>query len=114
MARHDAWPWCESLGGLSPGAASSFRVRRILFGLVKERCEDVGIREGQTIQCRHRDHEEVIVELPNGDLRSLELPYAWFVQVTPMDSTGPLEPAVEPGAEYLRSQDRRTHELSPA
>lgn len=61
------------------------RIRKILFGLVKDHCERAGVHEGDLVRCHYRDSDEVVVELPTGELRSLELAYAWFVQVTLLD-----------------------------
>ena len=86
MSAHESWPWTESLGGISASYGSWLEIRRILFGLVTDRCSRIGLREGLTIRCRDRGRDRVIVELPSGEIRSLELQYAWFVQVRPIVS----------------------------
>lgn len=85
MEAHVPWSWVESLGGVRPDPASTLRVTRILFGLVRDRCSQVGVREGQTLRCRSRNHDHVTVELRDGELHDLELSYAWFVQVEPIE-----------------------------
>jgi hypothetical protein len=86
MAPHTPWDWCKSLGAVSADAALQFGVGRIRLGMVMNRCWEIGLREGQEIRCRHRSKEEVTIELPGGEVRSLELPYAWFVEVRPIAS----------------------------
>jgi len=75
------WSWTESLGGLRPDPEHSFTVRRIFFGLVRDRCLDMGLREGQRIRCIDRTSDEVVIERTDGSMQRLELPYAWFIEV---------------------------------
>jgi len=89
MSEHVPWPWTESLGGPRPDPEQRFRVKKILFGLVRTRCLDAGLKEGLELRFRSRTADQVMVELPDGQVRNLELPYAWFVQVEP------LEPLIE-------------------
>jgi hypothetical protein len=84
MSDYMPWSWTESLGGLRPDSRQSFRVRRILLGLVQDRCREMGLKEGQEFRCRDRTGDQVVVEFPGGTLRNLELPYAWFIQVEPV------------------------------
>jgi hypothetical protein len=76
--------WSKSLGGIAVDPLSTVEVRRILFGLVRDRCADIGLREGERIRCHHRDGDNVTVEMPSGTLANLELSYAWFIEVTPV------------------------------
>ena len=87
MSGHIPWPWTESLGGLRPDPGQRVRVKKILFGLVRDRCLEAGLEEGLELRYRSRTADQVVVELPDGQVRDLELPYAWFVQVEPL---GPL------------------------
>lgn len=82
------WNWGDSLGGIHPNDGRSYHIRRIVFDLVKDRCAELGLKEGETVRCRKRDHRNVVVELSDGAMRSLELTYARFVQVEPT-SGGP-------------------------
>ncbi len=84
MRENERWRWTESLGGVRPDRDQTLRVRRILFGLVRDRCYDLGIREGQELRCRSRTPHEVHLELEGGGVRSLDLAYAWFVGVAPV------------------------------
>lgn len=80
---HTPWPWSQSLAGLRIDDGGWYRVRRILFGMVKDRCTELGIAEGQVIRSGRRDGRKVEVYLPDGGVRRLELPFAWFVEVEP-------------------------------
>jgi len=84
MSELTPWPWHESLGGLKAESVGSYRIRRILFGMVKDRCSELGLTEGETIRCRNRDRDGVEVQLSCGSVRKLDLPYAWFVEVEPV------------------------------
>jgi hypothetical protein len=84
MRDHVPWSWSESLGGLRPDPSQAFRVERIRCGMVKDRCSEIGLREGQEVRCRGRTREDVSVELSDGRVSALELPFAWFVQVRPV------------------------------
>lgn len=81
---HIPWPWAESLGSVTADPHRVFRVKRIRLGLVRDRCRELGLREGAEIRCRKRSSEGLLLELPNRDVCPLELPYAWFVQVEPV------------------------------
>jgi hypothetical protein len=78
------WSWADSLGGLRPDPERAFRVEQILFGLVRDRCREMGLAEGEEVRCTDRNPDEVSLEFSNGEVRRLELPYAWFVQVEPV------------------------------
>jgi len=89
---HDAWPWSESLGAVRADHAQILRVRRILFGMVRDRCLDAGLDEGTEFRCRDRNADGVVVEVSGTGIRTLELPHAWFVQVEPVGEEG--QPAI--------------------
>ena len=89
MREHERWRWTESLGGVRPDPDQKLRVGRILFGLVRDRCFEIGLREGEEVRCRNRTREQVWLELPGGEIHSLDLPYAWFVEVTPVGERPP-------------------------
>lgn len=75
------WPWTKSPGGLSAPNGGLYRIRRILFGTVGERCRELGLREGETVRLRGRNHDGVQVELRSGEVKRIDLTYAWFVEV---------------------------------
>jgi len=85
VSRLPQWSWCETLGAASADARSLL-VGRIRMGMVQDRCWEMGLRQGQEIRCRRRSREGVTVELPGGEVGALEFPYAWFVEVTPIES----------------------------
>lgn len=68
-----------NLATAAPG--ESFHVRRIHFGLVRDRCADLGMREGDLLRCLRVTAGEVVVEFPEGHTTALELDYARFVEV---------------------------------
>jgi len=84
MKSHDTWPWSRSLAALRADHAQVFRVRRILFGMVRDRCGDAGLDEGTEFRCRSRSADRVVIEFSGGGTRTLELPYAWFIQCEPV------------------------------
>lgn len=88
------WSWCESLGAVSAKGGSLLEVRRIRLGMVRDRCWEMGLHAGQEIRFRRRSRDEVTVELPGGEVRTLELPYAWFVEVRPLESGAETEKTV--------------------
>jgi hypothetical protein len=87
------WSWTESLGGLRASPVHTYRVRDVVFGLVRDRCLQLGIDEGMEIRCLRRTREVVTIELPDGTLRELELAYAWFVPVEPVSLEFPVTAA---------------------
>ena len=103
MMNHTSWPWWESLGNAAADALGVLEVRRIAIGIVRDRCFELGLREGQRIVCRRRSRDLVTVELPGGEIRTLELAYAWFVQVRRVGTEPPTHskpiPSRRPGDE---------------
>lgn len=85
MDANGRWPWWETAAGLSPDPSRAFRIEHILFGMVRDRCTELGLVEGQEVRCLRRTRDEVRLELSDGTIRSLELPWAWFVQVQPVE-----------------------------
>ena len=77
------WCWSDSLGGVAASAGARLVVDQIRLGS-RYRCGLIGLREGQEIRFRRRSRDGVTVELPSGDVRTLELPHAWFVAVRPL------------------------------
>jgi hypothetical protein len=87
------WSWTESLGGLRPSPIHRYRVGGVVFGLVRDRCLELGIDEGVHIRCLRRTRELVTIELPDGTLRDVELACAWFVPVEPVTEEVPMNAA---------------------
>jgi hypothetical protein len=92
MAHHIPRSWSETLGGVSTDPGSPLEVLQIRLGLVKDRCWEIGLREGQEVRFQRRSGEGVTVELAGGEVRSLELPYAWFVEVRSIASASDEDP----------------------
>lgn len=84
MNQHNPWPWNESLSGITVQEGGDYRICRILFGMVRDRCKELGLAEGDVVQCIHRDRDTVEVQLPSGAVRKLDLAYAWFIKVEPV------------------------------
>ncbi|MDZ7780752.1 MAG: hypothetical protein U5R14_12585 [Gemmatimonadota bacterium] len=84
MVQRNPWPWNESLGGIAVEGGGAYRIRRILFGMVRDRCTELGLSEGDIIRCTHRDREMVEVRLSSGCKKKLDLAYAWFIKVEPV------------------------------
>lgn len=57
------------------------RVERILIGLVRSRCTDLGLSEGSQLCVEDRSDAEVIVRQENGETACLPSHYAHFVRV---------------------------------
>lgn len=64
-----------------------YRIRRFLFGMVRDRCWSLGLREGSAVRCRARRDAGVRLELDDGRRVTLEAPYARFVELTADDGT---------------------------
>lgn len=73
----------RSMAAASPG--ERFRVRRIHFGLVRDRCSELGIREGDVLRCLRSSAHEVVVQFPERHTAALELDYARFVELADPD-----------------------------
>ncbi len=99
------WPWTESLGGARPDRRERLRVKWILFDSVRERCHELGLREGEEVRCRERSADRVVVELPDRAIRRLELPFAWFVQVEPVGEERPADTGGSPGERSTPPRD---------
>jgi hypothetical protein len=63
MKPHAAWPWSESLGAVRADPGQLLRVRRILFGMVRDHCHEVGLEEGTELRYGDRTPEGVVLEL---------------------------------------------------
>lgn len=92
MTEHTPWPWSQSLAGLPSDDPCWYRIRRILFGIVEDRCRELGILEGQVVRRGRKDDDTVEIHLSNGEVRALEAPCAWFIEVEP--AVGAAEPVV--------------------
>lgn len=73
------WPWPRSLAVVDP--ESVVEVEDILFGAIRDRCSEMGVRRGSVITCLEHGDDWVEVELPSGDSLRLSRAYAWFISV---------------------------------
>ena len=72
----------------------------ILFGSLRQRFEDVGIRVGTRMRVRERGAGGITVELPGGALTSVDAVHAAFVEVRPPAADTPSRP-VAPSPRHL-------------
>jgi hypothetical protein len=67
------------LSSAHPG--SRYRITRVLFELVRDRCHEKGLHEGDEVICLERRKRTVTVERTDRQRVQLEWEYAWFIQV---------------------------------
>lgn len=72
-------PWPEALASARPG--QRYRIEDILFGVVRDRCRELGCVEGDELVCMENDGDGVSIVGPDGRWKLLERQYAWFVKV---------------------------------
>ncbi len=76
-----ALPCTESLGKVRHGDLRPYRIRKILFGMVQDHCQELGMREGDVVRCLRKDAQELEVRLSTGTVMHLPNEYAWFIEV---------------------------------
>lgn len=72
-----------SLATAEPGI--EVRVRRIHFGMVRDRCAELGLHEGTSVRCLRHTSEEVVIRSGQRGPVTLEHHYARFVELHPGD-----------------------------
>lgn len=79
----EAWSWLDALATARPG--QRYRIERLLFSLVRDRCRRQGLDEGEAITCLENrgSHRHLVLRRMDGETVELEREYAWFVQVRP-------------------------------
>ena len=82
------WSWAESLAVARPGMR--YRVTEIIYSLVRDRCEELGINRGDEISCLELHGRALELERTDGRRVVLERDYAWFVQVDPVEPSEPV------------------------
>lgn len=80
-----AWSWADALAAAVPGRR--YRIVHVLFGLVRDRCRDLGCEEGMELTCLYADPRTVGFVVEGGRSAKLEREYAWFVEVEAIDPT---------------------------
>jgi hypothetical protein len=78
------WSAEESMAFAAPGRR--YRVKRIFFAEVRQRCAELGFTAGDEIGCRSNRRGYVECRVPKGRLARLPREYAWFIRVEPMKS----------------------------
>jgi len=73
------WSWAEALATAEPGRR--YRVSRVLFDLVRNRCRELGFREGDEVTCTSNDGEGVVLQCRTTRGARIEREYAWFIKV---------------------------------
>jgi len=81
-------------------AGEVVEIRRILFGVLRALCGELGIREGDAVRCRAATPGHLLLETPGGRTVTLERDWARFVQV------------VTPGSELPRMAGPRVRRSS--
>jgi len=84
-------------GGASPGTIRSLaaaasgeavEVKRILFGALRELCNDLGLREGDVVRCKAASPSHLLLETPAGRTVAIETDWARFIQIGPPGRLG--------------------------
>jgi Fe2+ transport system protein FeoA len=100
MAAHPR-PDSEPLHSLAEAAPGErVEVVHILFGSLRQRFEDLGIRVGSRVRVRERGAHGLVVELAGGATLSVDAVHAAFVEVRPPLADSPHGPAV-PASRHL-------------
>jgi hypothetical protein len=73
----------RSLAGVHGG--ERFRVRRILFDLLRTHCSRLGIREGDLVRAGGEGETTLLLERPGGGLLPCSRDWARFIQVEDLD-----------------------------
>lgn len=63
------------------------QVRHILFGILRDLCSGLGIREGDILRCRTATANHLVLETPAGRRVTFQRDWARYVQVTAIDET---------------------------
>jgi hypothetical protein len=78
-----SWSWVTALAAAEHGV--DYRITDIVFSMVRDRCRDLSLAEGEEIRCVDNQPSFLCLERSDGCRVSLERHYAWFVQVEPID-----------------------------
>jgi hypothetical protein len=78
--------WTEALASAKAGA--HYRITQLVFAMVRDRCHEIGLHEGDEVACI--DNRDWALDLEKSDGRRviLERQYAWFVSVDRVDGLG--------------------------
>jgi Fe2+ transport system protein FeoA len=76
------WAWEKTLAVGRPG--QRYQVVSVLFPLMRDRCAELGFREGDEITCRGNARNFVDCRVPKGRMVHLRRDEAWFIRVAPV------------------------------
>jgi hypothetical protein len=82
MGVPSTWSWQTSLALAEHGDV--VQVKDVLFGMIRDHLEDLGIRRGSVLECLQNGSGSILVSLPDGERAKVERQYAWFVSVERM------------------------------
>jgi hypothetical protein len=71
----------RSLASVAPG--ESARIHVILFDALRRMCEDIGVREGQSLRCRAGTGAMLLLDMPDGRVVSMARDWARHIIVDP-------------------------------
>lgn len=71
--------WTQCLANARPGLR--YRICDLAFSMVRDRCRDLGLEQGQDVTCIEAGRWSICLERLDGRRVNLERDYAWFVQV---------------------------------
>ena len=73
----------RTLAMLAPGETGT--VDSIVFGALRALCDDLGIREGETVHCRAGTAGVLILDTQDGHIVSVARDWARFIRVAPAE-----------------------------
>ena len=80
---HDIAPTSlRSMSTLVPGETG--RVHAILFAALRTLCDDLGIREGESVHCRAGTGSMLVLDTQDGHTVTLARDWARFIRIAPM------------------------------
>ncbi|MFO8173647.1 MAG: FeoA domain-containing protein [Longimicrobiales bacterium] len=80
MESISGWPWQQTLATVEKGDV--VQIQEILFGMIKDHLQGMGIRKGSVLECLDNRSNEILVRLPNGETEVIGWDHAWFVCVS--------------------------------
>jgi len=63
-------------------AGDVVEVRHVLFGILQDLCQSLGIREGEVLRCRAATPTQLVLENAKGRQLTLQRDWARYVQVS--------------------------------
>jgi hypothetical protein len=81
-------PAPRTLASLAPGDSGT--VESFLFGALQALCDDLGIRQGETVRCRAGTAGVLILDTQDGRTVSVARDWAHFIRICPNGAPGAL------------------------